>query len=156
MSLRVHPPQGLHRVFPFHLLLNLTILIFIKYLWGASNNSEHIKEVASSVKNLKKLLYAIAPPLWTGRKWFYSQIYDSCFLCLEWIHLMNGVLGQLWLQNLKQIRWRVHFYILTFSQCLIQLEKKMKRDGREKALKRNRYRTWVGESSPASEMNRRT
>lgn len=61
-------PTGFAQGFPFHLLLNLAILIFIKYLWGASNNSEHIKEVAPSVKNPKKLLYAIALPLWPGRK----------------------------------------------------------------------------------------
>lgn len=42
-----------------HLLLNLAVLIFIKHLWGASNNSECIKEVVPNVKNLKKLLYAI-------------------------------------------------------------------------------------------------
>lgn len=48
-----------NQFFLFHLLLNLAVLIFIKHLWSASNNSEHIKEVVPNVKNLKKLLYAI-------------------------------------------------------------------------------------------------
>lgn len=48
-----------NQFFLFHLLLNLAVLIFIKHLWGASNNSEYIKEVVPNVKNLKKLLYAI-------------------------------------------------------------------------------------------------
>lgn len=48
-----------NQFFVFHVLLNLAVLIFIKHLWGASNNSEHIKEAVPNVKNLKKLLHAI-------------------------------------------------------------------------------------------------
>lgn len=45
--------------FLFHLLLNFAVLISIKHLWGASNNSEHITEVVPNVKNLKNLFYAL-------------------------------------------------------------------------------------------------
>lgn len=45
--------------FLFHVLLNLAVLIFIKHLWGASNNSERMEEVVPNVRNFKKLFRAI-------------------------------------------------------------------------------------------------
>lgn len=54
--------------FLLHVLLNLAVLIFIKHLWSASNNPEHMEEVVPNVKNLKKLFCAIVLNLGLARE----------------------------------------------------------------------------------------